>query len=218
MSVSYNAFMTAESTRPRSAGRPREFDVDTALDHAARVFRQRGYHATSISDLGAAMQLTAGSIYKAFTDKRAVFMATLDRYSGQRRRLMASQLAAEPTGREKIRAMLQFYADAAHGEEGRDGCLVVGSVVELSTFDPELAAHVTGLLQQTQDLLQALVEAGMADGSIAADTDPHAVTLTLLSVLEGLRVLGKCGRSRAEMLSAADAAMAMLRPAARQDR
>ncbi|WP_188698431.1 TetR/AcrR family transcriptional regulator [Silvimonas amylolytica] len=196
--------------RPRNAGRPREFDVDTALDRAVRVFRQRGYHATSISDLGAAMQLTPGSIYKAFADKRAVFVATLDRYTTQRRQIMAPLLAAAPNGREKVRAMLQFYAQAAHGEEGRDGCLVVGSVVEISTFDADLAAHVVSTLQGSEALLRGLIEEGMADGSIAADADAHTLTLALLSVLEGLRVLGKCGRNQAEMLAAADAAAAIL--------
>src|SRR6218665_3263436 len=64
---------------PRSRGRPREFDRDEALDRAIRIFCQRGYHATSIGELGEAMGLTAGSIYKAFKDKRAVFLAALDR-------------------------------------------------------------------------------------------------------------------------------------------
>src|ERR1700738_2111184 len=63
----------------RGRGRPREFDVDDALDKAARVFRERGYHATSIADLTEAMDLASGSVYKAFKDKRAVFLAAFDR-------------------------------------------------------------------------------------------------------------------------------------------
>ncbi|KAA5985166.1 helix-turn-helix transcriptional regulator [Pantoea sp. M_5] len=57
----------------KDRGRPRAFDTDAALDSAMLVFRQRGYHATSIGDLGQAMQLTTGSIYKAFTDKQTLF-------------------------------------------------------------------------------------------------------------------------------------------------
>ena len=44
--------------------------MNTALNGAITVFRERGYRAASPIDLGAAMQLTAGSIDKAFRDVR----------------------------------------------------------------------------------------------------------------------------------------------------
>jgi TetR/AcrR family transcriptional regulator, transcriptional repressor for nem operon len=43
------------------------------------VFCERGFHGASLNDLAAGMQLTQGSIYKAFKDKRGIFLATLDR-------------------------------------------------------------------------------------------------------------------------------------------
>jgi AcrR family transcriptional regulator len=73
------------STASRGRGRPREFDIDAALDKSVRIFRERGYHATSIGDLTKAMELASGSVYKAFKDKRAVFLAAFDR-EGKRRR------------------------------------------------------------------------------------------------------------------------------------
>lgn len=44
------------------------------------VFRQKGYHAASMSDPGEAMHLSAGSIYKAFKDKRSLFLLVFERY------------------------------------------------------------------------------------------------------------------------------------------
>ena len=64
--------MSEKLQNARERGRPRQFDLDAALDLAMPVFREKGYHSASISDLSDAMQLTAGSIYKAFHDKRGL--------------------------------------------------------------------------------------------------------------------------------------------------
>src|SRR4051794_7618322 len=101
--------MQTHSKQPlpdRGPGRPREFDMDAALDAAILVFRERGYHAASLGELGAAMQLTTGSIYKAFSDKQAIFLAAFDRYVARRDAELAPLLAAAPNGFEKLRRVL----------------------------------------------------------------------------------------------------------------
>ncbi|MGF6786611.1 TetR/AcrR family transcriptional regulator [Paraburkholderia sp. 35.1] len=184
--------------------------MDVALDGAIRIFRERGYQGTSLGDLGSAMGLTAGSIYKAFADKRAVFLAALERYIHLRNDQLQRLLDAEQTGRDKVRAILRFYAESAIGDEGKRGCLVVGSAVDLLAFDDEIASHVVASLQRTERLLCRLIRAGQTDGSIASAVDPDATGLALLSLTQGLRVVGKVGRSRAHMMAAADQAMRLL--------
>ena len=194
----------------RGPGRPREFDVEAALDQALLVFRERGYHATSLADLGAAMQLTTGSIYKAFADKRAVFLAAFDRYTGLRNARLRRLLDSERRGIDKVRAMLTFYAESSYDAEGRRGCLVVGSAVELATFDAGMASRVTAALHRVEHTLQDLIRLGQADGSVPAEIDVDATACTLLCVLQGFRVVGKVGRTRAEMMSAVDRALRIL--------
>lgn len=184
--------------------------MDAAVGATLLVFRERGYHAASLGDLSAAMGLTAGSIYKAFTDKRAIFLAAFDHYTKGRSAQLQPLLDAEATGLGKLRAMLHFYAEASHGVEGRRGCLIAGSAAELATFDAGMAERVTAALQHLETMLRDLVLLGQADGSISASIDPAAAARTLLCVLQGLRVVGKTGRTRAEMTAAADQALRML--------
>jgi AcrR family transcriptional regulator len=201
--------ITADSA-PRNAGRPREFEIEQALDKAIIVFSEKGYHGTSISDLKEAMGLTAGSLYKAFKDKKAIFLATFDRYKQVRNAVLDAELQKAVSGRDKVFRMLGVYAHASVGEAGRRGCLVVGTAVELAAYDAEAAERVHGSMSRTEELLQVLVREGQADGSIPSSVDaPHAARL-LLSVVYGLRVIGKTGPTPEHAASIVESAMKFL--------
>jgi len=195
---------------PRQAGRPREFDLEAALDKAIVAFRERGYHAASIADLGKAMDLTAGSLYKAFKDKRALFVAALERYTSLRNIGLRARIAGLATGREKLRAVLDFYVDSAHDLEGRRGCLVVGSAVELVTLDEDLADLVSLALRRNEALLIELIRQGQADGSVNPYLGAHQAARTILCILLGMRVVGKTGRRHGDMADIADLALKVL--------
>src|SRR5687767_573726 len=60
--------------------RTREFDIDEALEGAMNVFWTKGYEGASLQDLLDAMNIARGSLYKAFQDKRSIYLAALDRY------------------------------------------------------------------------------------------------------------------------------------------
>ncbi|NDL64576.1 TetR/AcrR family transcriptional regulator [Acerihabitans arboris] len=193
--------MTEKKVSPpaRSPGRPREFDIDRALDQAILTFRSKGYTAASIGDLSQAMELSAGSIYKAFSDKRSLFLAAFDRYTSLRNAALADRIAAAPTGRERLRAVLQFYAESSHDIEGRRGCLVAGSATGLDAFDPELAGMVAQALYRNESLLAELIDQGKTDGSIPVSISSGAAARIVLSILLGMRVVGKTGRTLGDM-------------------
>ncbi|WP_105417157.1 MULTISPECIES: TetR/AcrR family transcriptional regulator [Neorhizobium] len=198
------------NTAMRPPGRPREFEIEEALDKAIVVFSERGYHAASISGLKDAMGLAAGSLYKAFKDKKAIFLASFDRYKQVRNALLDQELAEGANGRDKVSRMLRFYAEASHGVSGRRGCLVVGTAIELAVYDTEAAERVGRSMARSEALFDTLIREGQADGSIPAAIDPAATARLLLSVTQGLRVLGKTGPNRDRAFSVVDTAMKLL--------
>jgi len=175
----------------RERGRPRTFDTDTALDNAMIVFRQKGFHASSVADLSEAMNLTAGSIYKAFKDKRTLFLRVFERYISVRGADLRARLQHYPTGRARIAELLQFYLDSAREIEGRRGCLVVGSTVELQSLDEELSELVRQAVLRNRNFLIALIREGQEDGSVSASLDAETAAGLLLCVAFGMRVVGK---------------------------
>lgn len=184
--------------------------MDETLDKAIPVFCSRGFHGTSINDLAEGMQLTVGSIYKAFKDKRAVFLAVLDRQSSQRSVQLDRVLATAHSGRDKIQAALMFYAELSHGSRGKEGCLVVSTAVELAAHDVEIGARATAAFQGREALMTGLIRQGKDDGSIALHIDSAGTARLLLCLLQGLRVVGKTGKTRKEMLAVVEAAMRVL--------
>ena len=194
----------------RSRGRPRAFDMDAALDAALRVFSERGYHATSISDLTEAMGLASGSIYKAFKDKRGVFLAAFTRYRQLGRRRLEAMIASATTGREKVFQMVMYYTELSHGEAGRKGCLVVGGANDFALLDEQTAAHVATAFAADEKLMADLIRTGQADGTIPPTVDADAAALAFLCFTKGLRVIGKTGRSQQEMIAATEAAMKLV--------
>ena len=63
------AAVTAEST---SAVRPRN-RRQLIVDAAGRVFSQRGYHAASMEEIAAGVDITAAALYRHFPNKYALF-------------------------------------------------------------------------------------------------------------------------------------------------
>jgi AcrR family transcriptional regulator len=184
--------------------------MDEVLDKAVRVFCERGYHATSIGDLTDAMALTSGSVYKAFKDKKSVFLAALDRYKTVRDAKLRQAIDTGTTGSDRLRQALAFYADASHGADGRLGCLVAGGAADFATFDDELARWVTSALARNEALLGQLIRQGQADGSIPAHVDGKATARLMLCLIQGMRLVGKTGRSRKDMAALVDVAMKTL--------
>jgi AcrR family transcriptional regulator len=184
--------------------------MDKALEKAAQVFCERGYHATSITDLTSAMKLASGSVYKAFKDKRAVFLAAFDHYKAVRDAQLRAAIDQGCNGRERVRNALDFFAESSHGVQGQMGCLVVGGAAELATFDAEIGQRVTGALARSEAMLQKLIRQGQDDSSISKVLDSKAAARSMLCVLQGMRVIGKTGRSKRDMQAVANAAMKLL--------
>ncbi|HBZ14236.1 MAG TPA: TetR family transcriptional regulator [Pantoea sp.] len=182
--------LTTEA-KSRERGRPREFDIDQALDKAMIVFRQKGFHAASMHDLGDAMGLTAGSIYKAFKDKRSLFLNVFERYLSVRNADLRQRLARVTTGREKLAELLQFYLDSARAVEGRTGCLVVGSAIELQVLDDDLSQLVSEAVMRNKNFLASLLRLGQEDGSVSQKLDTDTAAGLILCIAFGMRVVGK---------------------------
>ncbi len=108
-------------------GRPREFDIEEALEAALKVFWRKGFDGASLSDLTDAMGITRPSLYCAFGNKESLFRKALDLYEREKLAFIDDALNA-PTA-YGVAERLLFGCSAAHSDPDTPGCMAVSSVL-----------------------------------------------------------------------------------------
>ena len=199
---------TAQQTT--SPGRPRQFEIEDAVRDAMHVFWTRGYHATSLTDLLEGTRLSKGSLYKAFGDKKSLFLRALDSYAEAGLEELGEILATPGSVKEAIRAALTIYVPLSAGNMGRRGCMVMATAAEMLPHDPEVGARIQDTFRRIQGLLASAVRRGQVTGEITIDQDARDLARFLVCQIEGMRLLGKVGATRQEMAAVVAAAMRSL--------
>lgn len=192
--------------------RCREFAIDHVLDQALDAFWLKGYAATSMTDLLAAMQLSKSSFYECFGSKRAVLLAALERYSTRGLMETRQHLAGPGTAAELLAAWLSHGIDPrTHRPSERCGCLIINIAVELAPHDEEIEAAVRRHLDSLTALLSETVMRGQTDGSLAANLALAPTADLLLNLVAGLQVLAKGGMEASRLAAIVDAHLDCLR-------
>jgi len=193
--------------------RPREFDVDQALDRATEVFWTQGYEATSVQDLVDALGVNRASLYGTFGDKAQLFEAVLDRYGRHVNGLVERALAPPASGAEAIRTWFQELIRMVTQPGGPRGCLFIGSVSSCTTAPDPLRERVIAAVRGSTDRLQ---EALARDPQIAARENVRALARFFAAEGHGLAVLARAGVRRQELEAAAEVALRVLEPGPRR--
>jgi len=174
--------------------RCREFDIDKALDQALNAFWLKGYEATSMTDLMAAMGLSKSSFYECFGSKREALLAALSRYSTRELAETRRHFSADGPVAPLLAAWVRHSIDpAACRPSQRCGCLIVNVAVELAPHDREIEDAVRRHLDMLAAFLAETIQRGNADGSIPSGFEPAHSADMLLNLIAGIQVLAKGG-------------------------
>jgi TetR/AcrR family transcriptional repressor of nem operon len=191
--------------------RTKEFEPEKALTMAMDLFWRRGYEATSVHDLLEEMGIGRGSMYDTFGDKRALFLAALDRFEETRVSRADEILEGSASAVEGIRRLFETTIEGLVSYEPRRGCLLANTAVELAPHDEQIARRISCYVRRTEDAFERALVRGRATGEIPADKDPKALARFLVSTLHGVRVLARAGVDRAVLDDSVRTALEVLR-------
>ncbi|MEM8655296.1 MAG: TetR/AcrR family transcriptional regulator [Pseudomonadota bacterium] len=171
--------------------RPRTFDIDDALEKAMHVFWAHGYEGASLPDLLDGMGLTRGSLYKAFTDKKTLFLKVLERYEMQAVKAGVAMLGnpAIPNGAERIMSMFQGSYQRVLDGDAR-GCLLCTAAAGPSTYDDEIAKAVSRGLGELRDGVHTALGASPKHATLTP-AERGALADMIIAQYVGLRTMAR---------------------------
>ncbi len=189
--------------------RTKEFRPEEALNAAMHLFWCKGYGATSMRDLLDGMGIGRGSFYDTFGDKRALFLAALDRFEEGRASWVDEAL--EGPGLDGVEEVFWRSIENLLRFEPRRGCLLANTAVELAPHDPEVAQRISRYIHRTEAAFTGALVRARESGEIPADRHPEVLARFLVNNLHGLRVLARAGSDRRTLEDAANVALEALR-------
>ena len=160
------------------------------LASAMRVFVRKGLDGATMQDIASEAGLSAGAIYRYYDSKDALVRAAFEACAAQSESLFAEALAVAATPMEALLAAGRLVWDR-FGQPGALDQFTLNLESALAAGrDPEGfgAEHHRGHLGVVEQLAE-LIRQSQDAGEITGDIDAHALALTLLSSLEGARVL-----------------------------
>lgn len=192
-------------TPPRKTGRPLSFDRDDVLQKAMLAFWQSGYETTSISDLTAAMGVTAPSLYAAFGNKQKLFLEAMRRYAGDPA-VLEQEMVDAPTAQDAVAGMLRRAAILYTGETTPPGCLLASAAATGSPDAAQVRKAVAAERRSVRDIIVRRIEVDIAKGLLPPDTRSGRLADLAIAVTQGMSVLARDGADRDSLLAIAEAA------------
>ncbi len=144
---------------------------------AAQIFREKGYHATSMQDIADAVHLQKASLYHHVESKQEILLEILDHALDRMTTDITAVVNSDHSPTEKLRLALRAYTTIL--TEDRDLAAVL--LLEYRGLDTGLRARHIARRDQVDRLWRQIVESGIDAGEFRS-VDPAMTSFALLGV------------------------------------
>ncbi|WP_166831747.1 TetR/AcrR family transcriptional regulator [Thalassoroseus pseudoceratinae] len=169
----------------------KSFDESEVIEQAMEVFWEKGYAATSISDITEATGIKRGSLYNAFDGKHDLFVRALLKYGYDRRTSKLQMLETVDDPREAIAMFFDSLVKATLNDPGKKGCLLFNTTLEYSSHEDDVQKLVSEGIQEVVSFFEGRIDRGKELSTIPDSVETRPTARTLLALVVGIRVLGR---------------------------
>jgi TetR/AcrR family transcriptional regulator, lmrAB and yxaGH operons repressor len=116
-------------------------DADIIIVRTLRLFKERGYQATSMADIGGACGLLKGSIYHHFPSKQALALAVMDHVQNYfTEHVFHHAYAVDASPQRKLKLLIKASETYFLGSKG--GCLMGNLALETVDVLPQFGKAI----------------------------------------------------------------------------
>ena len=187
--------------------RPRTYNEGEIITKAMHAFWNKGFAATSISDLEDATGLKRTSLYAAFGDKQGLYIKCLETYKemGQEQADLLLQPSEDPV--QEIYNWFIKNINQGLGDPERKGCFFNNACSERGSTCTETKSLLSENRKAVLERFALKLEEAKSLGQIKQESDVASLANFLFSLQSGLMINLKNGASKEELFAALDTGM-----------
>ena len=190
--------------------RSKEYERQDVLDAATRLFWEKGFIGTSMSELVRVTGLGKRSMYQEFGNKENMFRECLNNYTQNLNREANSILTGSPQGLASIEAFFENrinYASSCNC----NGCMVINTAIEKELVDTGAFDLVRDALSGHEEAFFQCLQAAQKDGDIPRDKDCRALAGFLMTFSAGMMVMCKTEPEKAALRAGVETALSIVK-------
>ena len=152
------------------------------VEAAGRLFAERGYHGTSMRDLGRELGLLGSSLYAHVESKQDLLVAVVERGSALFEASAEAALSVSGTAVDRLRALVAGHVDVV-----LDNIDVSRTFLnEARVLDDAHRSRVVDARDRYEEVFRSVIREGINDGNFRDDIDPKVEAIFILSILNAL--------------------------------
>ncbi len=149
---------------------------------AGRLFAERGYHGTSMRDLGKELGLLGSSLYSHVSSKQALLVEVVEEGAALFEASAERALEKQGNASSRLEALISGHVD-----------VVVENIDVARTFlnearmlDAEHRSRIVDARDHYESVFRSVIRDGKEDGSFGPDVDPKTASIFILSILNAI--------------------------------
>jgi AcrR family transcriptional regulator len=152
------------------------------IEAAGRLFAEKGYHGTSMRDLGRELGLLGSSLYSHVESKQDLLVEVVEEGARLFEDSAATALGTPGRSIDRLRSLIAGHVDVI-----LDNLDVARTFLnEARVLDADHRERVLEARDHYEEAFRSVIREGVEDGSFRSDIDPKTAAILILSMLNAI--------------------------------